>query len=902
MNMKRNFDGIVFDGAFRDFQRQLLHKVDDLLDSSRINLVTAPGSDKKLLGLEIIRRMGNATVLITSSETIGKHWSRRFGEAFTVAGSPVDTEETVSYSLLSPSLITIITYDALHAAVNRLQVSEEEDYSSLDLIRMVQEYGIHTICLDEPHHLADRHRKALETLLGILGGEVHVLSLSSFPPYDLNPHEWDRFINLCGEINEEIFVPELVKTEVLCPHQDYVYFNYPTPEESAGIRGYRIRADEAVADAMKLGFMSELNHRVTKLFHKNLDFLYTHYDEMLSLIMLLSDYGYPVHRKICRHMTRSNELPPVTLQNAQIAFNFLLESQTLLRDAEKEALVEVFTEHRVMDHDRIYLSSTAKIRRTLVSSVGKLNSLATITESEDRRMGDQLRQLVIADEVSEDPISAVGTAEAPTRITPITAFESIRKRCTWIPTGCMTSSAVILPDSVRFLLTKNYGIPAEAFTATPIGTTGYARFTFKLAASEITELVIRLLTDGTIRVLVTTETSLGEEWSILCVNTLIPICSVSSSVAVPRIRGNVLYADKEHPEKTVHIWHIATVERSYTVEDHPSLRLASRMVGDSTVIRSLDYDALCRRFDCFIAPGETDDELETGIDRLTRITPPYTGEGLEAINNGMLESAADRKKLKNVWKDALAENTRPVAEAIVPKRAKVPVFTIKNILLVLTAIAVLAFCATYVPVTIILLFYTFKDPDIFFMSVLLGVVVVLGILWSVYAILYVLPWFISHLVPKLSIRSLCNALLRALKEQGEINKKAHFIMEPTFDKSGYRIYLDDCNAREQTLFQKSVSEMFSPIHNPDFIIVRAGMFHNLRWKWSFACPEVIGHSDVYVKIFEKHLRLCMGLMKFQYTHRDPGRKYLIIARNKSYINYRDIRVEKRLHVLKHDRF
>ena len=32
---------------------------------------------------------------------------------------------------------------------------------------------------------------------------------------------------MCGEIDEEITVPELVKEETLCPHQDYVYFAFP---------------------------------------------------------------------------------------------------------------------------------------------------------------------------------------------------------------------------------------------------------------------------------------------------------------------------------------------------------------------------------------------------------------------------------------------------------------------------------------------------------------------------------------------------------------------------------------------------------------------------------------------------------------------------------------------------
>ena len=378
MKIQNNFASVSFDGHFRDFQRQLLHKVDALLDNSRINLITAPGSDKKLLGLEIIRRMGNATIIITASDNIGTHWKACFEDSFTVNKAPIRSDDYFSDDLLSPSLITVITYDTLQAAVNRARISDTEDYSKLDLIRMVQEYGIRTICLDEPHHLSDQHRKALENLLGILGGEVHVLSLSSVPPYDLSTADWNRFVSLCGEINEEIFVPELVKAEVLCPHQDYVYFNYPSPEESAGIRGYRLRADKAIAAAMKLDFMAELNRRAMKLYHKDLDFLYSHYDEMLSLLMLLADYGYPVHRKLCRLMTRSNEMPPVSLQHAQIAFNFLLESQTLLRDTEKEALAEIFTEYRVMEHHHVFFnlfaSGTADPDETVATMMEKLRA------------------------------------------------------------------------------------------------------------------------------------------------------------------------------------------------------------------------------------------------------------------------------------------------------------------------------------------------------------------------------------------------------------------------------------------------------------------------------------------------------------------------------------------------
>ena len=87
----------------------------------------------------------------------------------------------------------------------------------------------------------------------------------------------------------------------------------------------------------------------------------------------------------------------------------------------------------------------------------------------------------------------------------------------------------------------------------------------------------------------------------------------------------------------------------------------------------------------------------------------------------------------------------------------------------------------------------------------------------------------------------------------------------------------------------------------DYILVRGGWFRRLLWKWSFTCPTVIARNDVSVKVFEKYIRRSMGSMKFQYTRRDPGRKYLIFARNKSYLNVRGTLCEKRIHLLKNER-
>lgn len=60
---------------------------------------------------------------------------------------------------------------------------------------------------------------------------VKIISLTATPPYDSEGKEWDRFTQTVGTIDEEIFIPELVAQDTLCPHQDYVYFNYPSKDE-----------------------------------------------------------------------------------------------------------------------------------------------------------------------------------------------------------------------------------------------------------------------------------------------------------------------------------------------------------------------------------------------------------------------------------------------------------------------------------------------------------------------------------------------------------------------------------------------------------------------------------------------------------------------------------------------
>lgn len=251
-----NYDRILsFKGTWRDYQARVLENSMKYLEDGRVHIVAAPGSGKTTLGIELIKRLGQPALVLTPSITIREQWEDRIAEAFLIDG--LNPQDYLSQDLREPRVITIATYQSLHSAVKRLKNADtengsadtdednddimnaashesSEDYSGFDIFAMLKENAIGVLCLDECHHLRTEWWKALEEIKSAVGG-LKVIALTATPPYDSTPSLWKRYTNMCGEIDVEITVPELVKEGSLCPHQDYIYFNYPTAEEEAKV-------------------------------------------------------------------------------------------------------------------------------------------------------------------------------------------------------------------------------------------------------------------------------------------------------------------------------------------------------------------------------------------------------------------------------------------------------------------------------------------------------------------------------------------------------------------------------------------------------------------------------------------------------------------------------------------
>ena len=90
-----------------------LSRVDGYLQNRRLHLVAAPGSGKTVLGLEVIKRVNQPTLVLAPTITIRDQWVDRLVDLFLSPGS--GRPSWVSTELRNPAFLTIATYQALHA-------------------------------------------------------------------------------------------------------------------------------------------------------------------------------------------------------------------------------------------------------------------------------------------------------------------------------------------------------------------------------------------------------------------------------------------------------------------------------------------------------------------------------------------------------------------------------------------------------------------------------------------------------------------------------------------------------------------------------------------------------------------------------------------------------------------
>ena len=890
----KGYDALAFKGIFRDYQQMVLDQMDSYLDDKKIHIVAAPGSGKTTLGIELIIRLNQPALILSPSITIRNQWGKRIKDGF--LDGEEDIEDYLSFSLKTPKLMTSVTYQGLHAAfhhlVDKAETDEELletpeiiDYTDFNLLQTIKSKKIRTICLDEAHHLRSEWYKSLVAVLNQFEEEFVIIALTATPPYDSNQSEWEKYSSLCGDIDEEIFVPQLVGQNNLCPHQDYIYFNYPTDEEKKLLTDYRKKAKDVA---------SELIHN--RLLENWCDLFYHHYlDDSYQLFDNIDDYRTLVHymeegdfatpKKLRRVLRGRSRFDLYSMEDIESLFNMIIAREDIFSKEISSFFKKHLQENGLIEFGKAQLNTNSTLKRQLVSSIGKIASIGEIAKFESTKMGHDLQMLVLTDFIKKDLISIIGTSYPIQVIGAVPIFEVIRRNVSKeINVAMLTGSLVIIPKAIEPKLKEEAKRLQLNYTLTPINDTMYNIITFKGTVKDSVHIVTELFEKRYIDILVGTKSLLGEGWDSPCINTLIMASFVGSYMLSNQMRGRAIRVDRYDADKVASIWHLATVEPYQVVTNNFIKKSKIEEQIESEHIVSHDFETLKRRFNTFLGPQYTTGNIESGIERIDFIEPPFSMDRFKQFNETTLLMASDRELVRRQWQIA-CPNSR-IGEIV--DISEIPSEVWPQGLLIYDAAEALVFVTVMSQVAS----QVYKASGS--IALLLGISILILIL-----IYKPFKRVIFNLNPRKSIKGYGLSIFNTMKDMKMISSLSAKVQVTKDTHNGFvNAYLDLATRHEKAVFSSALKEMLSVFDNPRYLVIETRSLFGIRRLYyanAFQVPSLLCSNKANAEIFARHLSERKGKFTLVYTHSVEGRNMLLKAKQKSNLfRYQISTVSKRV--------
>lgn len=884
---------MVFRKTWRAYQAQLLEGLDLYLDDRRLHLVAAPGSGKTVLGLEVIRRIDQPTLVLAPTITIRDQWVDRLLDCFLPAGE--SRPSWVSTDVKSPAPFTVATYQALHTLCSGQFVKEPEETIeeqglahghhesddpswsdsheiALQLPDALVGAGFRTLVVDEAHHLRAEWWKTL-TFVATHLKDPTIVALTATPPYDVSSFEWHRYEELCGPIDAEVSVPELVLHGDLCPHQDYVYFSIPAEAEQKALSNFRASVDLFVQRLREnKDFTAALKT------HPWLAFPDDHAEEILgdplylcSLAVYLNAVSAEVPLGVLRILgLRRNEVPSLDLDWLEI-----LLSHCLYGDAPSfsgGASVFKLLRHELLalgaiERHRVKLHNASEHTQRLTASSTKLKSIGEIVRLESGALGSQLRCVILADFIRKTELPRDGHEPAVfEEIGVVPIFETLRRAAmSGVHLGVLSGSVVIVPVAAELLLKQaasKLGVRPGDLSIIPLAhDSGYAMVELH---GEYYQGAVRLLTSvfeqGGITVLVGTKSLLGEGWDEPCINTLLLASFVGSYVLSNQMRGRSIRIHAGYPQKTANIWHLVCIEPG--------------VFGPGG-----DYELLVRRCSAFVGVSATGPVIENGIERLGFGHPPFLSEQIAVINSQTCARALDRTGLRQRWREALdAATGKELAEGL-----KAPEETLPRAFMLTSTIGRVMFQAGSIFLTFFLesmrqIAGGSAQDFLQFGAVVAGGAAVISLPWALLAL-----WrLIRHGTPERSIRQIGQVVLDSLEYEGSVSRhvaqERRFTIHANRTKDGSVFcWVGGGTGQEKAVFLRALEEVFAPLDNPRYLLARQPLWRVFREDY-FGVPDIFARKKEFAQFFASRWRRFVGPTQLVYTRTPEGRGILLRAR------------------------
>ena len=694
------------------------------------------------------------------------------------------------------------------------------------------------------------------------------LALTATPPYDAGYHEWKRYEQLCGPIDDLISIPELVKNGDLCPHQDFVYFSPLRATEDQKVNEFEAKLQEFTDYFLN---HSDLSDRLFELdlfdkTHKYFDLVFDVPDFFISIASYLRTTGKIVPPAFLKLFDiKAKELPEFDETWAETFLNglfyahrsFFAPIESSIKDLESHA-------HKagLIYRKKVYISSNPLVQKEIASSVGKLDAIVDIVQSEHRTLKNNLRLVILADYIREEM-----TQEMLTSLGVVPIFLKLSEKYRTLPLAVLTGTLIVIPKDKKQAVLERLALEKlrqEDLKFTPFKLNpNFDKITFSVSAkSKIVKIITDLFNQGVFQVIVGTQALLGEGWDAPSINSLILSSTIASYVLSNQMRGRAIRKDKDNPEKISNIWHLVSFRELnlWRIKDY------IRPTDISACNDKFDLKQIEKRFQGYEAPtNEPPYRIQNGLERLH--LGPITEKTLSAINQRTLALSADRQNIRTAWKQGLIYSRsggRMHVGINTPPRYR-RTFVYRGNFLFL-------FC--------------------FYLGISIELFSILNRILPMYSVLISLAFGLYFLVPLCykfirngsvsgSLRSIISIILQSLEKTGDIQTplKNTDILIQKQDRGQVFCSIEGLMPAELNLCLKSLQEFLDPIENPRYVLARRG-FSLFGWtqKDYHAVPTAIAAHKKYASFFKKKWEQMVGRCNLIYTRSEQGRRLMLKMR------------------------
>ncbi len=864
---------IKFKYPWRPYQERVLRESDKFLRDGKINVVAAPGSGKTILGLELARRMNKAVLILAPTVTIKKQWVSKFISLFTEYSEIPDWISTDIYNL---KFFNVVTYQALHYAYKRKKLIEKSDETDdlvndeeeiipeekikiYDVVAELKNKNIKTFVLDEAHHLKSEWWKSLNEVLNTMEN-IKIISLTATPPYDVEPNIWKNYVSLCGEIDSEISVPELVKAKNLCPHQDYIYFNYPTDDEIYKIKEYDNKLNNIITEIKNNPqFIDAIyNHKFIREPYKWDEEILEKPEYYSSMLIFLNACNRNISSANTNVLAYNSKLPEFDLQWFEILLkNVIIEDRKNYE--EYDAIISEYeqrlNEIGAIEKKKISLADNKTIQKYFVNSLGKLNSIVEIVNIERNTLKENMRMVILTDYIRKEYLTNENIEIDKIGVLPI--FKKIQEQYTDLSMAILTGSLFVIPKNefdnlLEECTLKNLNtekIKAKTFVLND----NYVELVMPEAIrNDVMSCISKLFEIGKINLIIGTKSLLGEGWDEPAINSLILATFVGSYMLSNQMRGRAIRVNDD-PRKTANIWHLVCICDNLNQEES---------------IENTDLNLLKRRFKSFVGIGYNDSNVSSGLERLGDFNAPYTLDKIRSFNNIMKENSNSREKMFNNWQTAVINQPNDIkmteeieleepesfeTDWLVSKKLKTSIF----IAVILLALLIMGI-----------------GPRL--LTLIVEICLLIYIIISVKRIKR-----LSN--PEETVKAIAEVLLEQLIKTRNINTPFSKMKLRTSNYNGkVSVWLEGATLQECNIFITCLSQIFSKIESQRYILSTRKM----NFKRYYNIPKVFSNNKENALSFASTWNRKIGKVEVIYTKNVEGRKQLLKARMQ-YLDLKD---------------